>query len=170
MVRDVYVGFSKPKMKFPIYSWLIRALEHTEFSHVYVWHDTKYNLPIIYQASGVAVNFMSGPIFKEKNEVVKEFCFQVTDVAFQKYMQYALENVGRDYSLKQAFGILVKKLFRLKQNPFSNGRSDYICSELVAVILDELMSFKLPTYFFDYATPKDIYLLCQRIEKERTQK
>lgn len=166
-MRQIWVGFSKPKNRaFPIYSWLIRAIEGTPFSHVYVWHDTKYNIPIIYQASGHAVNFMSGPLFKEKNEVVHEFPFAISELAFDGYMKFALANVGRPYSFWQALGIWAMRLFDLRKNPFSNGRADYICSELVAVILDELMNFKLEGGYFDRATPKDIFELCERVRQE----
>lgn len=152
-------------MAFPIYSWLIRAIEGTPFSHVYVWHETKYNVPIVYQASGHAVNFMSGNLFREHNEVVHEFAFEVSDLAFESYMLFALLNVGRPYSLKQAFGILLMRLFDLKRNPFSNGRALFICTELVAVILNELMKFKLEENFYDRAGPMDIYKICERAAK-----
>jgi hypothetical protein len=127
-MRKIFIGFSKPKkMFFPIYSWAIRAIEGTKFSHVYVRHETKYGLDIVYQASGAQVNFMNGTLFFKKAEPVREFCFEVSDHAFDAYMTFALKNVGKPYGLLQVFGIALYALFGLKKNPFPSGSANYIC-------------------------------------------
>ena len=163
-MRDIYIGFSKSKKFLPLLSWAIRALENTKFSHVYVKQNTKFDIDLIYQASGTQVNFMNHLIFHEKNETVREFKFEVSDLAYETYMKFALTNVGRSYGVKQIFGIGLMKLFALEKNPFPNGSADYVCSELVAEILYELLKFKIDREKFDRITPKEIFDLCLKLE------
>ena len=141
-MRKIHIGFSKPaKRIFPIYSWLIRLIEGTKFSHVYVRHGTHYGISIVYQASGTQVNFTNGLLFFNKNEVIKEFTFDATDEYFDKYMTFALKNVGKPYGVLQVFGIAIYSLLGLKKIPFASGQAAYVCSELVAEILFEIGRF-----------------------------
>jgi hypothetical protein len=147
-------------MILPILSWLIRLIEGTKFSHVYVRHDTKYGTGLVYQASGLAVNFMSEEIFLEKNEVVDEFNFDITDDAFSRYISFAIKTVGKSYGFKQLLGLFLVSVFGLKKNPFPSGRSDYVCSELVGDILMEIGKFSYSSELLDRLTPRDIYKFC----------
>ena len=160
-MRKIFIGFSKPKNKlFPIFSWAIRAFEQTKFSHVYVRHQTKYGIEIVYQASGTQVNFENGDVFLNKAEVVREFEFEISDEAFDRYMFFALKNVGKPYSVLQVFGIALFSLFDLKKNPFSNGSKYYVCSELVSEILYEIGRFRYDRNVFDKLTPKSLFEFC----------
>lgn len=160
-MRKIYVGFSKPIHKIlPIYSWAIRALEGTKFSHVYVRHSTKYDIDIVYQASGTQVNFESGELFFKKAEAIKEFLFEITDEAFDSYMKFAIQNAGKPYGILQVFGIAVYSLLGLKKNPFPSGSANYVCSEFVGEILFEIGRFKYDREVFDKLTPKDLFEFC----------
>jgi len=160
-MRTLYIGFSKPIHKIlPVYSWAIRLLEGTKFSHVYVRHSTKYNIDLIYQASGTQVNFESGELFFQKAETVREFEFDVSDQAFDNYMGFAIRNAGKPYGILQVVGIALCSIFGLKKNPFPNGKSNYVCSELIAEILFEIGKFKYDKNIFDRCTPKDLYIFC----------
>lgn len=166
-MRKIFVGFSKPKnQKAPFFSWAIRAIQGTKFSHVYCLTETKYNIDIIYQASGHQVNFVSEEMFLTKNEVVREFCFNVSDEAFDKYMIFSLKNAGKPYGVKQIFGILLVQLFGLEKNPFADGTNKYVCSELVADILFEIGRLSYSRDVLDKITPKTIYDLCVKFEME----
>ena len=79
--RNIRIGFSKPKGKwFPLMSWVIRLIEQTPYSHVYVeWEARKYKTHIVYQASGTKVNFMNQKIFREQNTVTHEFDFEISE-------------------------------------------------------------------------------------------
>lgn len=166
-MKKIFVGFSKPIHRiFPVYSWAIRALEGTKFSHVYVRHSSKYNIDLVYQASGTQVNFESGELFFKKAETVREFEFEVTDDAFDKYMVFALKNAGKPYGLLQVFGIALYALFGLKKNPFPSGSANYVCSELVGEILFELGKFKYDRELFDRLTPKDLFEFCLKHSRD----
>lgn len=160
-MRKIYVGFSKPIHKIlPVYSWAIRLLEGTRFSHVYIRHETKYKIDLIYQASGTQVNFESGELFFKKAEAIREFQFEVSDEAFDKYMEFAIRNAGKPYGILQVFGILFVSLFSLEKNPFPSGSANYVCSELVGEILYEIGRFKYDRELFDKLTPKDLFEFC----------
>lgn len=165
-MRTLTIGFSSSTKKFPIFCWLIKLMERTNFSHVYVKNETRYNIDLIYQASGTQVNFMNTDIFHMKNKTIKEFEFKVSDEAFDKYMKFALNNCGRPYGVKQILGIAIMKILNLPNNPFPNGVADYVCSELVAEVLCELGKFKYDRATFDRLTPKDIYKFCNEIKEE----
>ena len=166
-MRKIYVGFSKPINRiFPIYSWAIRALEGTRFSHVYVRHDTRYGIDIVYQASGTQVNFESGALFFKKAEAIREFEFEVTDEAFDRYMSFALKNAGKPYGVLQVVGLALYSLLGLKKNPFPSGSANYVCSELVAEILFELGRFKYDRELFDKLTPRDLFEFCKKYSLE----
>lgn len=160
-MKSIYIGFSKPKKFMPIYSWIIRLVEGTPFSHVYVRSSTKYGVGLIYQASGTSVNFQSEVYFYHKAEVINEFEFEVSDQAFDAYMRFALLRVGAPYGIMQAIGIGLSSLLGFDENPFGSGRSKYVCSELVGEILYEIGRFKYDRVMFDRLTPKDIFKFCQ---------
>jgi hypothetical protein len=160
-MRKLTIGFSRPKDKaFPILSWLIRLFEGTPFSHVYVKNETRYGIDLIYQASGVQVNFVNCDLFHQNHKTVREFELMVTDEAFDKYMHFALKNVGKPYSLLQVVGIFLYSVFPIKDNPFRNGDSAYVCSELVSEILYEAGKFNHDKRAFDKLTPKHVYEYC----------
>lgn len=166
-MKKVIVGFSKSKKHFAVGSWVIREVTGAPFSHVYVKHETRYGFPIIYQASGHQVNFMSQVMFCGKNEIIREFEFEIADEAFDDYMKFALENAGAPYSVWQLVGIGIALLFDLKKNPFSNGRGGYVCSELAGIILSGLEKIDLSDMDFDLMKPTDVYRWCISLENDR---
>lgn len=163
-MRELSIGFSESKKFLPLFCWAIKAFEGTEFSHVYVRQNTHYNIDLIYQASGTTVNFMNDKVFLNKNKVVKEFKFNVTDQAYDNYMKFALTNVGKPYSVSQVIGIVIAKFLALRKNPFATGQASYVCSELIADVLYELAKFKIEREDFDSITPKEIFDLCLKLE------
>jgi hypothetical protein len=128
-------------------------------------HNTKYDIGLVYQASGVSVNFTNHEVFLSKNEVVNEFEFDITDEAFDKYMRFAMTNAGKPYGMLQVLGIAICFLFNLKRNPFRSGRADYVCSELVGEILFEICGFKYDHEILDKLLPIEVYDFCLKYGK-----
>ena len=157
-MSQLIIGFSKSKKKFPIISWLIRLVQNTEFSHVYLKRNSKYG-PYVYQANGHGVNFTNIQWFLEQNEVTEEFIISVSDEVKDRIMKKAIELCGRPYSQKDIIGILLAQWFNIKSNLLADGEYAFICSELVVELLDSggivLKSQwgKTP----ELVTPKDIY-------------
>ena len=158
------IGFSKSKKKFALYSWLIRFVEGTEFSHAYIrWYSNSLERDVIYQASGTMVNFCGRGVFDEHHQVVDEFEVELSAEVKKKVIQYAMDNAGVPYGLKPALGMgwvrFMKILGYEVPNPFRDGKKTYVCSELVADILVEVLGHDLdhdlddvgPRILYDYA-------------------
>lgn len=158
-MRKVIVGFSKPKNKtLPIYSWIIRAIDQSSFSHVYVKITTRFGLDLIYQASGVQNNFMGLTYFQQHAETVKEFDFEISDDNYSKLMTFCITKAGAPYSIKQAIDVGLFKLFGIKPKAFPDG---FVCSELVGHIIKDYISPE--NIDPNLLTPKDIFRLCEKI-------
>lgn len=166
-MRKIKIGFSSSRKAFPIFGRLIQLVQKTEFSHVYVRSQTKYGVDLIYQASGVSVNFMSSEVFEGHNKIVKEFEFDIDEKSFDSYMKYALSNVGKPYSVSQIIGITIALVFNLKNNPLGDKDSGFVCSELVYDILKSIFK-ETEIADADRVTPKDIWNFCLLADKRVT--
>jgi len=164
-MREISVGFSSRK-GFAPYSWAIRAYEQTPFSHVYFRIGTKWKTELIYQASGSMVNFMAGAVFDDLNKVHREFSFKVSDEAYDNFMGWATTVCGKPYSAFQPFGIMLREVFGLKKNPFSNGQKAWVCSELVSFALSDSLGVHLSPHIFENATPRDLFSICLQLQAE----
>lgn len=158
MQDNIIIGFSKPK-KFHILSWLIQKIDRTEFSHVYLKiHSKSIQRDLIYQASGLSVNFCGIRIFNDKNESIIEFIIIITPEEKIEILKLAVDLAGKPYGMKELIGIGIVRflgLFNKKiKNPYADGSKTYICSELAATILLKL-NFKFEE--LDSVTPKEIY-------------
>lgn len=154
------IVFSRPK-KFKLFSWLITKIEGTKFSHVSVkFKSDKFNRVLVYQASHLRVNFFEGSNFDLQNETLHEFVIEMNEKSYTDLITFAIDNAGMPYGMTQIIGILYIKLFNLLgikvSNPFLNGRKEYICSEIVAEILNKYadLTFKSD---LDTITPKMLF-------------
>lgn len=159
-MQTVTIGFSKPKgKKFPIFSWIIRLVDWTPYSHVYLRWDSKYlERTLVYEASGTTVHFVEGSRFDKRIEVVHQYPIEVTDAQKKKMVQKAVDFSNAPYGIKQVAGIGIVKLARLFgkdiKNPFSDGSATWVCSEIVNDVLKDLgMDVGVHR---DNVTPKDI--------------
>lgn len=171
-MRTVVVGFSKPKSGFVPFSAAIRWVCRTKFSHTYIkFKSDSFNRVLVYQASGLNVNFIGETRFNQEEDIVAEFQLEVSEEAFNRTMQFAIDHAGVPYGISQIFGILYVKalaLFGVKaKNPFSNGNSNYVCSELVAQILKEIIGLDVQDDL-DVITPKEVFELLQKNEISET--
>jgi len=155
-MRKLTVGFSKPKRKFPIFSWAIRAYEHTEFSHVYVRWQTSVGPSICYHAAHATLHFLSDTCFEKQINTVDSFEFNVSDEKYNKLLKYCLETCGNDYSLVGVLAIPIIDFFGLKKNPFGGGPLEQYCAELVYRILGEMTGDAL-TYDADRVKLNEVY-------------
>lgn len=159
-MKRIIVGFSRPK-KWKPFAQLIMAVEKTNYDHVYVrLHSDTYQRDIVYQASGLQVNFMSTSVFADNNVVVKEFYVDVSDDNYIKMMQFCIDSAGKPYSLKEIFGFgwvkLNKLIGRKVGNPFDDGTNAFVCSILADYILENFTETKVEGEFKD-ADPIAIY-------------
>jgi len=158
-MKRIDIGFSKSK-KFSLFSYITRVFDRTKFSHVFVTIHSK-NLTVdnqlIYHADKLSVHFLSKKNFKVKNKIVRQYTFFIKDQSYYSLMNYAVDHAGKPYGFLQLFGLLIVKCvgkvgFKMT-NPFGEGT--YICTELVAEILENYLDIGLRKELNDI-TLKDI--------------
>lgn len=157
---SIVIGFSKPKTWHP-FSWLIMTAYNIPYDHVYVRiQSDSMQRNLLYQASSLAVNFMGEDIFNAANDVVREFTVQISAENKLKLLQFAIDNSGKPYGIKDCFGLAYVRICELfgktVKNPFNDGGATYVCSELAGYILVEFAGATLPEDIGDL-TPKDVY-------------
>lgn len=158
-METITVGFSRPKTWKP-FAWLIMASYGIPFDHVYIkWHSGKLERDIVYQASGTMVNFM-GQQFFDNNVSVDEFEIPITPENKLAMIQFAMDNAGKPYGIKECFGLAwvrICALFGKKvKNPFKSDGSTYVCSELAGYILSNYAGITIDSDIADI-DPKEAY-------------
>ncbi len=151
---NLIVGFSKPRNRtLPIASYIIRAYEKTEFSHVYL----KVFIPqakkhVVYEAVGHGVRFISEEEWLKKARIVKEFSIFITEEQNDLLISDCFDNCGKTYGFLQNLGIVITDTFALAGNPFTKHRN---CSEEVAKRVEKVgIIFKKSK---NLISPKDLY-------------
>lgn len=153
-MKTIAIGFSRPK-KTKILSWLIQKVQGTDYSHVYLkFTSEKLKRNLIYQASGLQVNFIGEQLFTEHCTVVKECKIDVCDDTYTKIMTFAVDRAGYPYSFKQLLNIAIYMITG-KAKTFTSGREAYVCSELAGEILKNILKIAIEKNL-DILTPEDI--------------
>jgi hypothetical protein len=160
MMDKLTVGFSKPK-KWKPFAWLIQKAFNISYDHVYIKiYSESYERDLIYQASGLAVNFMGSDVFDSINDTVVAFELEVSCENRKAMVQFAIDNAGKPYGLKEILGLAYVRIAELcgktVKNPFKDGAHTYVCSELVSYMLQQYDGAVLPKDYEDM-TPKDVY-------------
>lgn len=140
-MRSIIIGFSKPKTR-KIFSEAIMWMEQSNFSHVYIKIDwPSADRQLVYQASGLQVNFESWSYFQTHAHSVAEFNIDITEEVYKKIATYLCDNLNKPYSMKQVYGMffvcLGKRMNITITNPYKNRHDAFICSEIGADILKE---------------------------------
>jgi len=143
--ETIYVGFSTHvgrDWKWLV-SWAIRKFMGTPYSHVYVRiPSASIGRDLIYEASGTTVHFSGGAQFAEHSRVVKEYELSVTPEAKVAMFRFAIDNLEKPYGTCELVGFAwVRACARFGwkvKNPCGDKGSKYVCSELVAAVLEDL--------------------------------
>lgn len=138
----ITVGFSTHR-KFNLFSWAIRAVDKTPFSHVYcVFHSDSLDRDLLYHAARTFLHFLSLPNFEKDNITYYTFSIKITLEQKKKLLQLCIDKAGISYGIKAVSGVALVKLFKLIniniKSPFEDGNKTYFCSELVSFLLSEL--------------------------------
>ena len=147
-MAQLIVGFSKPKAFFEPFSWLIRLAYWSPVSHAYVKLNlNELNKQIIFQASGLSINLIGQDEFAYKENVYKEFTFPITDQNRIALIGFAIDQLGKSYSVLGVCGIALVRVCKLLginiNNPVSYSQSSAFCSELTAYILENYEGLQL---------------------------
>lgn len=158
-MNKVSIGFSRHNGNF--LSWLIRSVEGSSFSHVYIRRNSKYG-EYVYQASGLQVNFMSLDTFLEKNTIVEEYEFDIPEVMHDEMISFCIKYAGKPYSIKALFQLTGMLLFGLKFK--GDGDTSFVCSELGNVFCRKVLMLDMPDEQ-DFQTPKSLNFYVKKYGK-----
>lgn len=154
-MEKIYIGFSRHNSS--ALSKIIRLVEGSEYSHVYIRRQSKYG-EYVYQASGLQVNFMNIDIFNKNNVTVEEYEFELSDDKREKLIAFFIKYAGASYSVKSLFKILAmigceRIGYNLKLQ--GDGTETFICSELGAFFCEEILEIPIEGVT-DFMTPKKL--------------
>ncbi len=156
-MNEIIVGFSRPKAWLEPFSWLIRLVTWSPISHAYIrFFDEEHNRWIVFQASGLKVNFIGQIMFDNAEDIYAEFSVPVSDSMKSSVVQGAIDKCGSSYGIGQIFGfawvLMMRMLGKSVSNPFYSA-SSFVCSELVGDVLIEIGEGNLDP---SAMTPKDM--------------
>lgn len=162
-MKQITIGFSRANTTFPIFSWLIMAVQRTNYSHVYLkYQDEFLEQPMYYQASHTLVNSMSEAVFLAQETVVQEFTFNVSDASFLACRKFAAAQSGKPYGTMEICGLALCEIAMIANikidNPVKDAGTTWICDQLIAELLATCENVKLPMPI-DNMLPKDMFAL-----------
>ena len=135
----IYIGFSEPTGKFVPFATLIKWVEARPFDHCYIRVQEPMNKEyVIFQASKAMINVYNKDIWQSYNSSYREYEVEISQEQYEKVWKFVVKNLGIPYSLKEDFGILLMKIFKIKNNIFDAGMSASFCSKLGAIICKEI--------------------------------
>jgi len=149
----IYVGFSRP-IKFKLFSFLIRVFQYwSAYSHAYIrFYDEYTERWIIFEASHGEVHLITDKNWSGNNIKVKEVGFDLSDKYRRELIKFAIDNLQKPYSIKNILSIFINRITGFRM--FADGPKAFICSELIALALDNKITLRKP---LDLVTPKDLY-------------
>ena len=155
-MKTIIVGFSTHKGAF---SWLIRTATSSSISHTYIRLPVcEYNTSMIFQASGLLVNYCSDDVFSKKNQVIEEYDITLSDEQAAIGEEFRIRESGKPYAIKQIFGFIyvlgMRKFNKKVANPFSDGKQSYVCVETNSICIGLVNGESM--------TPEDLRRWCQK--------
>lgn len=141
-MEQITIGFSTHR-KFNLFSWAIRTVDRTPFSHVYcIFKSESLNRNLVYHAARTFLHFLSLSNFEKDNITFYTFDIKVTLEQRKNLMQLCIDKAGISYGIKSVVGIALIKLLKnfniTISNPFADDSKTYFCSELVSYLLSKL--------------------------------
>lgn len=155
-MNTIIIGMSSPVNK-KIGSEAIKWYLNTDYSHIYIkMYSKSLDRTMIYHAAHGLVHFIEESNFLSTNKVIKEYELTLSDQMLLELKQKCIDLSGVDYGYDELPKIVIKDICVRLNIPFNVINSKgYICSELVAEILEAIfkVKFEKPKYLI---TPKDI--------------
>lgn len=132
----IRILFTK-RHKFNPVSWLILKMEKTNYSHVAIYFQTDLG-PIVFHTSLFGVVPTSFNEFIKHNEIKQSIDIEPGVAQKQLMFRRALSLVGTKFSILGLIGAGLTRIFKMKNNIFSDGNKTEFCSEFVYDVLDEV--------------------------------
>lgn len=131
----------------------------TDYSHVAVrWYNERLKRYMVYHAAHGTVHFVSDSYFLENNRIVRTNHLDLSEDQYYKLLVRCMDLAGLPYGYSELGNILCSDLYHkiYGKYPVSQDAKGYICSELLADILESsgYAKFNKPNHLIN---PKDIY-------------
>lgn len=158
-MKKLIVGFSEHPGS--LFSWSIKKTTASRVGHVYTRHkSTIPGLSLIFQASGLCVNYCNSKTFTEKSNIVEEYEIEITDKQDSKNDIFRQTELGKPYSAKQIYGfawvLFMREYFNKKVvNRYANENKAYICVEVAAI-----QTGRIAPKDYESMTPEDLRRWC----------
>lgn len=130
---DIKILFLRPKSKFPIFSWVIRLVQKTEYSHIGILLEEE----TILDATIAGVEFTDFRKYRKKYEIVKKMPIKNSLVYSNQVYEWAWPYKDAEYSILQNIGLGLRYLKLIKSNPFGSNDRKIVCSELAALFMNK---------------------------------
>lgn len=135
-MKTLRIGFSTGR-GFKVYSLLIRVLTGSRVSHTYQRIEVpEFDSEVIFQASGLKVNYENADIFASHSRVVEEYEVPVSDFYAHLAERMRVTEVGKPYGILQVVGymwvLLLRRVGLRVKNPLADGNASHVCVELNA--------------------------------------
>lgn len=156
-MHRVHIDFTRPLGKwFPIFAWGVQLFERTRYSHVRIRWMNSVNSPRIYEASGSRVSLIGKYAAAQMPvKIYHSYTFELDEDQYKDLIKL-LDYSHLHYGVWQIVGIAIARIFNLKKNPLSSGKDTLVCSELVALFLNEVIGLNIPKEQFDLIGPRGI--------------
>lgn len=162
LIMSLIIGFSQAPTKW--FSKLIRWVTKSQVSHAFIVIQEN-NKTVIYQASGLAVNYQNINTFLSIEQPIEFYQFELTEAQDVRNKLFRITTVGKPYSWQEIIGflwvLLARKLGKIVRNPLSGGHTAYVCSDIAAAHLPAD-----PEPLDGSMTPEDLRLWCSKNGKQ----
>jgi len=122
---------------FPLFSWLIKYFQKTNYSHYAIRFDS-----VVMDATASSVRFQTDSKFKKKYSVINQYEIE-TDYDFKSLISWGMMHINKGYGFFQIIGLLMIILKLRKTNPFGEDADRLICNELVMLLLRDIKGVKI---------------------------
>ena len=113
---------AKPKMLFPVISWLIRLVEWKPYSHMAI----QYLDSEIMDSTGKGVRAHTVDEFFSEYSAVKTYETQdCSEISASNYEDFKAKFIGDSYGYWENFGFLLMRMGLIKKNPFAKDSTEH---------------------------------------------
>lgn len=135
-MKSLIIGFSRAPTK--SFSRLICWVTKSQVSHSFILLEYA-DEQLIYQASGLAVNYENHDTFMSIEVPIEFYQFELTEAQRVKNELFRINTVGKPYSWRELIGylwvLLARKFGKRVKNPLSGGQTAYVCVDVAAAHL-----------------------------------
>lgn len=175
MNDNIIIGFSTAKKKNSLIAGVIRAVERTPYSHVYIkFYSDSIDRWLIYHASHTDIHFNNIETFESQNKILEEYELVANPEDRKAALQLCVDRVGVPYGSAQLIGMayvrLMKAWFSVEVSNFlADGKKTQVCSEIAGRII-KILKGPVDVALLEYEGPRYIHDVVLKMVENETAK